>query len=146
MSVEENKAIVRRLVEEGWTKEGLDILDEIVDADIVVPGQRGLDAYKQLISEWHTGFPDARWVVEDIIAEGDKVVACWKGSLTHTGEFLGIPPTNKQVSCRGTYVFRVAGGKVVEHSMHWSIFGFYTQLGLIPPWEEFVEQAKAKLA
>ena len=145
MSVEENKAIVRRLIEEGWANP--DILDEIIADDIVYPNEiHGLDAYKQTCSKWFAGFPDSRFSVEGIIAEGDKVVARWKWSGTHTGEWVGIPPTNKEASCGGTFTFRIAGGKVVEQWSHWSAFRLYVQLGLIPPWEEFVEQARAKLA
>ena len=144
MSVEENKAIVRRWFEEPWAN--LDILDEIVAADVTAGDIHSLDAYKQVASEWITGFPDGGYVVEDIIAEGDKVVARYAFSGTHTGEWFGIPPTNKQVSVGGTMTYRIADDKIVEQWGHRDAFRFYTQLGLIPPWEKFVERAKSKLA
>ena len=80
------------------------------------------------------------------IAEGDKVVARWKWSGTHTGNWVGIPPTNKEASCGGTYTFRIVDGKVVEQWTHWGAFGLYVQLGLVPPWKEIVDQAKSKQA
>ncbi|MHC4621706.1 MAG: ester cyclase [Planctomycetota bacterium] len=143
MSIEENKAIVRRLVEEGWPNP--DNLGEFIADDVVAGNIRGLDAYKQGVSAWLAGVPDTHFVLEDIIAEGDKVVVRCKFSGTHTGELYGIPPTNKQVSTGGTYTFRLAGGKIVEQWWHWTAFWLYTQLGLIPPWEEFVKQAQSKL-
>ena len=146
MSVEENKALIRRLVEEGWTNP--DTLDEIVAADFVTfGGARGLDALKQFLSSVLTGFPDTRWVIEDIIAEGEKVVVRFKFSGTHTGEWQGIPPTNKHVSFDAAHTYRIAGGKVAEALWRQSdSFGIYAQLGIMPPIEELIEQAKAKLA
>ena len=146
MSVEENKALIRRLVEEGWANP--DILDELVAADFVtLGGARGLDALKQFLSRVLTGFPDARWAVEDIIAEGDKVVVRFKFSGTHTGEWRGIPPTNKQISFGGAHTYRIAGGKVAEALWgHSDSFTMYPQLGVTPPLKELIEQAKAKLA
>jgi predicted ester cyclase len=144
MSVEENKAIARRLVEEGWANP--DILDEIIADEVVDPGGiRGLDAYKQSCVAFCAGFPDARCSVQEIIAEGDKVVGRWEITATHTGAWAGIPPTNKQVSYDGTNTMRISDGKIVEHLQHWNAFWFHTQLGLIPPWEEFVQQAQSKL-
>ena len=98
MSVEGNKAIVRRLVEEGWANP--DILDELLAADVAWrPGDNsGLDAYKQMFSTFFAGFPDGRFVAKDIIVEGDEVAARWAFSGTHTGELWGIPPTNKEIA------------------------------------------------
>jgi predicted ester cyclase len=143
MSVEENKAVVRRFYEELWAN--LDNVDEIIAADVTAGDIHGLDAYKHVMSEWITGFPDGVYVVEDIIAEGDKVVARHSFSGTHTGEWFGIPPTNKQVSVGGTFTYRIADGKIVEQWGHWSAFRLHTQLGTIPPWEEMVKQAQSKL-
>ena len=143
MSVEENKAIVRRLVEEGWPNP--DTLGQYVADDFVAGNASGLDAYKQGVSAVLAGFPDIRFILKDIIAEGDKVVVRCEFKGTHTGDLYGIPPTNREASYGGTYTFRLADGKVVEQWWHWNAFGLYTQLGVIPPWEEFVQQANAKL-
>ena len=142
MSVEENKAIIRRFYEEIFTNP--DIFDETVAADVTVGDTHGLDAYKKVMSKWIAGFPDGEFVVEDIIAEGDKVVARYSFSGTHTGEWFGIPPTNKQVSFGGTVTFRIADGKIVEQWGHWSGFWFHVQLGTIPSFEEIVKQAQSK--
>jgi len=100
MSVEENKAIARRLVEEGWNNP--DILDEILAVDIVWGPDEGsgLENYKKGFPGQRLGCPDYHYDLEDIIAEGDKVVAKWKFTGTHTGEWFGAPPTGKQVTFR----------------------------------------------
>jgi predicted ester cyclase len=145
MSLEENKAIARRLVEEGWANP--DILDEIMADDMVGPGDiRGLDAYRQACVAFFEGFPDAQCSVDDIIAEGDKVVVRWKVTATHTGEWAGIPATNKQVSYGGTDTMRIADGKVAQGWQHWNGFWLHVQLGTIPSWEEIVKQAQTKHA
>jgi predicted ester cyclase len=143
MSVEENKAIARRFFEE--LPGSIDFLDEIVASDVVLDGDRGLDALKHTASEWATGFPDGKYVVEDMVAEGDKVAVRWSFTGTHTGEWFGLPPTNKQVTFGGTHTLRIADGKIVEQRGHQNFFGFYRQIGLIPPWDELIEQAKRKL-
>ena len=146
MSVEENKAIARRFFEEGFVNP--DILDEIVADDYVEYGQEegGLETLKQHIAKHSIGLPDWRWVIDDIIAEGDKVVVCWKASATHTGEWWGIPPTDKKVEWAGMSCLRIADGKIAEQRVHWSAFWFHQQLGTIPPWDEIVKQAQSKQA
>ena len=119
MSVKENKAIVRRFIEEGLVNPN--ILDEIVADVYAENGQpQGLATLKQHVAKHLAGLPDWRFVIEDIIAEGDKVVACWRTSATHTGEWWGIPPTDREVEFAGVSCFRIADGKIAEQRMHWS--------------------------
>ena len=144
MSVEENKAIVRRYLEEGWTN--LDILDEIVADDIAMyPGEiRDLEGYKQVFAEGLAAFSDINCTLEDIIAEGDKVAVRWKFTGTHTSEYAGAPPTNKQVSWRVMTTFQISGGKVVEQWWVWQSYWQAQQLGIVPSWEEAAKQARSK--
>ena len=144
MSLEENKATARRLVEEGWANP--DILDGIIADDIVMhPDEaRGLEAYKQGYVASLAGFPDYSHALEDIVAEGDKVAVRWMFSGTHTGEWAGVPPTNKQVSLRGMTTFRFAGGKVQEQCNVWNAYWVAEQLGIIPSWEEAASKAQSK--
>ena len=144
MSVEENKAIARRLIE-GWQNPAT--IDECIAADIAVyPGTfRGRDAYKQACANYLVGIPDVRVVVEDIVAEGDRVVVRYSASGTHTGEWHGAPPTGKPVSYGGMYAFRLAGGKIVEQWQYADDMEFWRQLGLdVPTFSELVEQAQNK--
>jgi steroid delta-isomerase-like uncharacterized protein len=136
MSTEENKALIRHLVEE-TNKHNVNKADEMFAPDVVghfpgLPPVQGLDACKQLVSGMLTAFPDLQLTVEDLIAEGDKVVfrETWRG--THQGAFQGIPPTGKQVTFTGMAICRIVGGKIAEEWAVHDDLGLLQQLGAIP--------------
>jgi steroid delta-isomerase-like uncharacterized protein len=79
-----------------------------------------------------SAFPDLKLMVEDQIAEGDKVVTRWSATGTHQGELLGIPPTGKQTTATGITIDRIQGGKIVETWTHWDNLGLLQQLGVVP--------------
>jgi steroid delta-isomerase-like uncharacterized protein len=138
MSAEENKAIARRGYE-AINQNNLDALDEVVAPDITdhdpAPGQApGLEGVKQWFSSMHTAFPDFRMNVEDMIAEGDKVVARVRLSGTHQGEFMGIDATGNRVTITGIDILRVnADGKIVERWGNFDDLGVMQQLGVMEP-------------
>ncbi len=137
MSTETNEVIARRFAEEVTNQKRLDVADEIIAADHVfympgIPPVRGLEAWKQLASIYFTAFPDFQVTVEDVIAEGDKVVARFTFSGTHQGEFQGIPPTGKQVTATGIDIYRIVDGKMLEHWAQIDALGMLQQLGVIP--------------
>ena len=134
---EENKAIVRRVYEQVWSKGNLDVVDELCAADFVLhdpaqPGIRGPEGYKQIVTGNRTAFPDLQITVEDQLAEGDKVATRWTTTGTHQGEFAGIPATGKRGGVTGTTIARVVGGKIVEERSNWDTLGLLQQLGAIP--------------
>src|SRR5918912_3413641 len=126
MSVEENKAVGRREQEELWNHTGdLDAAEELYAA-----GQA--EAAKQEAANFRQGFPDVISTIEDLIAEGDKVVARWRSRATHQGEYMGIPPTGKEVEVTGITLYRIQGGKIAES---WNVedkFGLLRQIGAFP--------------
>ena len=135
MSAEDNKAIVRRAYD-AINQNDLDALDEMVDSVITdhdpAPGQGPvLEGVKQYFSSLHTAFPDVHMDVEDMIAEGEKVVARVSVSGTHQGEFLGIAPTGNQVAIKGIDILRIVDGKVVEHWGKFDDLGMLQQLGVV---------------
>ena len=138
MSTEENKAIVRRFFDEVCNERKLNVADELVAAthtlhDPSIPGvEPGPEGMKQTISVYQNAFNDAHWAVEDMVAEGDKVVTRWTGHGTHTAELQGIPQTGKQVNVPGIWIFRIAGGKIAESWDVWDTLGMMQQLGVIP--------------
>jgi predicted ester cyclase len=97
MSAEENKAVIRRLIEEVYNEGNLDVVDELVAPDLfdhaaVPEHQHGIDGFKHVI-EWVRDIsPDVHYEIDDIIAEGDKVAVRMTQSGTHTGPIRGIPP------------------------------------------------------
>ena len=103
MSTEENKAIVRRFVDEVQSGGDIEILDELCSPDFInhsaSPGMpAGCEGVKLVTTMFRQAFPDSYFTVEDMIAEGDKVVTRKTFHGTHEGEFMGIPPTRRRVS------------------------------------------------
>ena len=138
MSAGENKAIARRGYE-AINQNNLDALDEVVAPDLTdhdpAPGQApGLEGVKQWFSSMHTAFPDFRMNVEDMIAEGDKVVARVRLSGTHQGEFMGIDATGNRVTITGIDILRInADGKIMERWGNFDDLGMMQQLGVMEP-------------
>ena len=119
MSIEDNKAIVRRY-QDIYNSNNLDALSEVVAEDVltpkIMPGMKaGLEGAKQVHATTLIGMPDWHTTLDDLIAEGDKVVARITMTGTHTGDFWGIPATGTRVKFTGIYVVRIANGKIVEH-------------------------------
>lgn len=107
MSAEANKIIVRRLWEEVWNQADLAVADAIFD-DADVAHEK---AFVPLI---RAALPDSHHAIEDLIAEGDKVVTRFTWSDTHHGEFEGIPPTGRRISVQGIWIHRLEDGRIVE--------------------------------
>ena len=137
MSSEQNKTIVRRLIEEAW-KGDLSVVDELIDRDYVGYDQsipeplRGPDGFREFVSTYRAAYSDARITVDEQIAEGDKVVTRWTGRGTHDGDLMGVAPTGKQVTVSGLTLSRLANGKVVEEYTNWDTFGMMQKLGVVP--------------
>src|SRR5712691_9453084 len=137
MSTETNKASVRRFYDEVINKKNRAAIDEFIDPNYIdhaappgTPG--GIAGAKQTISMYLTAFPDLHFTVEDIITEGDKVVARLTARGTQQGAFMGIPPTGKQATVTAIDINRYAGGKSVEHWLNMDTLGLLQQLGVIP--------------
>ena len=142
MSLEENKAVIRRYTE-ACNKRDLALLDELVAPDYFHAALqlRGREEYEQFETMLWKAFPDLHEINEDIIAEGDKV--CYRIMLTgtHKGELRGFPhpsgkkmklaPTGKKVTVTGVSIKRIVKGKIVESWSVYDLLDFYTQLGVI---------------
>jgi steroid delta-isomerase-like uncharacterized protein len=136
MSTEAHKALARRVFEEVLNGRNLDLLDEVVTPDYVehnpLPGQRtGIDGIRDRYTMVLTAF-DPQFTVEDLVAEGDKVVLRWSQAGTHVGQFLGMPPTGRSYRTSGIEIWRVENGKLTEHWDVVDVFGQLQQLGLLP--------------
>jgi len=137
MSTEDNKAIVRRLIEEGFNQRNLAIFDELYAPDFVYhlgsTAIQGREPYKQFTLMSFTSFPDVRFTIEDQVAEADEVVTRWTWRGTHQGPFQGIPPTGKHVMVTGVGINHfAANGKIVENWTNMDILGLLQQLGVVP--------------
>ena len=136
MSTEDNKADVLRGYEEGFHQRNLAVFDELMAPDyvwhIASMTVQGREPAKQLISGFLTAFPDGRYTIEDMIAEGDRVVVRQTFRGTHQGDFMGMAPTGKQVTVTEMEIFRVANGKGVENWTNSDDLGLLQQLGFVP--------------
>jgi steroid delta-isomerase-like uncharacterized protein len=132
---ERNKAQVRRVYEEVWSRGNLDVVDELAASDLVIHASsqdiQGREDAKRYVAAFRAGFPDLHFTVEDQIAEGDKVVTRWTARGTHTGEFQGIPPTGREIKLAGTDFERLIDGKTVECWPRVDELGLMRQLGVV---------------
>lgn len=140
MSLEENKIIARRFVEDIWGKGDFEAERELLARNIVLhnvpPGiAPGLEGHHQVLVMIRNAF-DGQMTLEDVIAEGDIVVDRWTFHGTHRGEFFGIPPTGKSVTFSGIDINRIENGQVVEHWHHEDFLGVMQQLGVVPAPEQ----------
>lgn len=132
------KAVVRRLYEEVWNKRRLDVVSELIAPshalnDAHVAGSAvGPEAYKAVVSEFLSAFPDLRFKVDDFICEKNKVVASWTISGTHSREFRGVPATQKKVLIDGVTINHVASGKIMDSYIYSDLLGLMQQLGAVP--------------
>jgi hypothetical protein len=139
MSTKDLKALERRFVTE-WNKGKaalMAVIDEDCDPKIVFHSGMGMDVrglkdFKQFMSEFCDAFPDLHATIDDIVAEGDKVVVRYTVTGTHKGEMMGIPPTNKKVKLWMIEIDHFVGGKCVEGWSSMDTLGFMQQLGVIP--------------
>ncbi len=140
MSTVDNKATVRRIIEEGWNQGKVAVFDELcapnyIHHDPGRPDVRTLEDYKRFVIEVRSEFADYHLTIEDLFAEGEQVMLRWTMRGTNTGDFvrpMHIPATGKQITETGITVVRFAGGKVVEDWHQSDLLGLFQQLGLIP--------------
>jgi len=138
MQTEQNKALFRKMVEGVFNQGNIGLVDEILTPDFVEheelpPGiPTGREGVKQLTSMLRSAFPDFKATIEDMVAEGDKVVVRMTWTGTHQGDFMGIPATGKRVSFGVIDIVRFAGDRFSEH---WGLMdqaGLMQQLGAVP--------------
>ena len=137
MSLETNKDIVRRMFEEDLNTDDRDAADQFFTTDFVdhtnPPHLKyGIESHKEIARIFHAAFLDVKWTVESAIAEGDRVAVQLVYRATHTGDFFGIPATDKAVEVRGTHILRIADGKIAEHWGNDDDLGLMRQLGVVP--------------
>ncbi len=135
---EQNKTNVRRLFEEVWNKGNMQVADELIASsythhDSSSPDLgRGPESEKKRVTLYRNAFPDIRFTVEDLLTEGETVVARWSCRGTHKGELNGIAPTNKQFNITGISIARFTNGKMFEGYVNWDALSLMQQLGVVP--------------
>ena len=138
MSLEKNKTTALRIPLEVFNKGNVNVADEVMAADYiehapVPPGlPPGVAGFKLFIPAFRAAFPDFQFTVDDVIAEGDKVVVRLTAQGTQKGEFAGLPASGKQATWSEIHICDMANGKLVEHWVVQDRLGMMQQLGFIP--------------
>ena len=138
MSFEKNKTAALRIPLEVFNKGNVNVADEVMAADYiehapVPPGlPPGVAGFKLFIPAFRAAFPDFQFTVDEVIAEGDKVVVRLTAQGTQKGEFAGLPASGKQATWSEIHICDMANGKLVEHWVVQDRLGMMQQLGFIP--------------
>jgi steroid delta-isomerase-like uncharacterized protein len=136
-TIDTNKAVARRYIEAFWNGNDPSIIAEIAAEDVIghpAPGQtlQGRERLERRHTALRQVYGDIRFVVEDLIAEGDKVLLRWSFTGNQIGPIMGAEPTGKQISVGGMNLFQLTGGKIVEFWVNADDLGELQQLGLAP--------------
>lgn len=137
-TVDQNKELARRDIEEVWNEENVDLVDELYAEDFVhhdpaYPGEiRGREGQKEFVRAYTTAFPgEVNIAIEELVAEGDLVSVRWTGHGSHEGEFMGIEPTHEEVEVAGMSLARVEDGKIAEMWSTYDALGLMGQIGAV---------------
>jgi len=139
-----NKDLVRRFYKEVYVDWNMALVDEAVSPRFIShdwpeSGPTGPQAFKDYYAAIRRAVPDARYEVDDLIAEGDRVVVRWRLLGTHEGEFQGIAPTGRAITLEGIAIYRVDDGKLMERWVVSDLHGVLEQIGAASPHWSAVE-------
>jgi steroid delta-isomerase-like uncharacterized protein len=154
MSIEGNKAVVRRYYENAQYNP--DVCDEIFapvfrfhtiqHASVTSQVVESTPQNEKASYEWlRTVWGDWRMTIDEMIAEGDKVMVCWTFHGTQKGDYIGLPPSNKKVTYSGINIFRIADGKIAEIWDLYDRLWLWQQLGVLPDVKEAIKKAKESM-
>ena len=135
MLTEANKALIRQFFEEVWNQGSEAAIDRFIAADAAGNDPdfgMGREGFKRQWRAWRTAFPDLHFAIEEMVAEGDTVVARWTLTGTHEGPFLGAPPTGRGINVGGISLDHLRDGVLVSGFDGWDNFGLRQQLGIVP--------------
>jgi steroid delta-isomerase-like uncharacterized protein len=136
VSIDENKALARRFIDEIFLEGRAEAVDELLTDDFT-PHTRastgaGKEDLKQAITRVSAGLSDVSMTIEDVIAEGDRVVVRLTSQATQTGEFMGLPSSGRTYTIGEIHIFRIRDGRVSEHWHQADLLGMMRQLGALP--------------
>ena len=135
-AVQRNKEIIQRYFE-GWANHGdMTVADELIATNVVLRSPpaviQGLADYKNGMARFHTAFPDLHFAIDDLIAEGDRVVVRWTLRGTQMADYQGHPPSRQTMTVTGVSVFRITDGKIQDIHVNMDRLGQAQQLGWLP--------------
>jgi predicted ester cyclase len=132
-----NKALVRRFYKEVYVDWNMALVDEVVSPRFTShdwpEGSTGPQAFRDYYAAIRAAVPDARYEVDDMLADGDRVAVRWRLLGTHEGDFGGIAPTGRPITLRGIAIYRVADGKLMERWVVSDLHGLLAEIGANSP-------------
>jgi predicted ester cyclase len=139
MSLDDHKALSRRELQM-WASDNTDTAEDFLPENYInhqesdVEGGvtvKNLEAWKDLLKGYHHGFSSSNVKILMQIAEGDFVATRWEITATQTGDYMGLSPTNKEITWRGVQISRFEKDKIVESWIDWDKYGLFQGLGLV---------------
>jgi steroid delta-isomerase-like uncharacterized protein len=132
-TLEENKQVVRKIYEDCINRGTLDLLALLISDDYAgVGGERGPSAFAKTVTSLRQGFPDVRFTIDDLVAEGDRVTVRWKWQGTHQGVFNALPASQREVTNEGIVIYQLTDGKIVRAWLQTDRLGVLQQIGVVP--------------
>jgi steroid delta-isomerase-like uncharacterized protein len=132
---QENEAIVRRLIEEGWNRGNLAVVDDCLAASYTQEGPletvRGPEGERAMITKYRNAFPDCHIQIDEMFSAEDRVVMRFTYAGTHRGDLEGIAPTGRSVQGKGIDVVHLLDGRIVASFSQWDALGLMQQLGVV---------------
>ena len=131
--------VIRRLYREFWNERRIEVVDQLLSQSHALSSPHisgpmvGPSAYKAQLAVFVSGFPDLRFTVEETVCENDKIAVSWTLTGTHKGEFLGIPPTGKQISIAGITIHQIVDGKILDSQSIWDAISLFQQFNIELP-------------
>ncbi len=136
MTGDEAKALLREVIERVWHRGDIGFIDKAYSPDFAARVPRsdfqGVADYKAYVRETLEGLPDIYFYIKDQYVDGDHLISRFQMTGTHTGEFLGLPPTGRTVDVEGVSIHRFAGFRFLESWTIWDVLGMCHEIGLVP--------------
>ena len=136
MSLESNKAVVRKWIEQGWNKHNIATIDETYAPNFVQhgggPDVNSAEEFKTFVADYLKAFPDLTFTIDDLVAEGDRVVWRFVGTATHNGPLMGILASGCKAAVPGIVVFRMANDRIAEGWLNLDVMTMLQQIGTMP--------------
>jgi len=132
-----NKTIVRKLYQEVWNERKVQEASKYLSPSHALADPHAIDsttgpeAYQVVVARFLRAFSGLNFEVQDMICEKDKVVASWVITGVHTGEYNGIPPTNKKIAVEGISIHQISNGKIMDTSSVWDTLGLLKKIGAV---------------
>ncbi|MEO6302862.1 MAG: ester cyclase [Bacteroidia bacterium] len=128
-----NKDTIRGLYENILNNRKIELLNDLISSDYIgIRGEKGANAFTETVNAVIAAFPDVKWTIEDIIAEGDKVMVRWSWVGTNTSPFRGIPATNQKTVDSAIAIYRFSEDKIEQAWIQGDRLGMLMQLGVVP--------------